>query len=508
MGLMRPAVLDDVMEAVTQWAKELARNGMAQRGYIFGSTVNQDGMQFDPRISDIDVFLVVEWDDSDFLGRVRRLNELTEQKLVLEQQLLHLLKRANADKAIVSLVALSPWERDEGVHKDGHRAIMDNTPALDLNSGKLCNRISSDGIERRLSELHRTTLQFIQKQRAAFLNLSANGSTSLKIAAHDDPAPKELLRNFAVATADSGAPGPAQTDVSRGLEELTLFLNKPEILDPTYRAFSKWLAVKRGARGHVNPIISEEHYLIALEAIYDIIRIQYPSTTVVSLKSENSIRAPQSRQPLKAQFTISKSDKLAGRETDLAAEVKKARANLEAQAEPAFSVTFEEDSEAIKLLADDTEIKPEDEDRRVSAFRRRTEVERRQPRLEASFRLILYYGGTLFRANEHQRIKALVKSLKSMVEHNRTGVVNIGGMWEARHCALYPELPLAFSFSANINFDWDLRPASTLSPDELARSFVPELTSKYLHLCRSARESIEPHVHSIFDVHQWEFGPK
>ncbi len=510
MSLKRPAQLDATIGVVSQWVVDLVNSGVITSGYLFGSAVNEDGKRFQALTSDIDLVVVVDWDSIAIMERIKRLQDLAQAKLKLEQELLLLFRRPHAGKAIVSLIPISVWERDQGVHKDGHSAIMDGTPVLDLTSSKIQGRISTEGVKRILPEPHRAVLQFVQKQRAAFLNISANGSRALEIKPHNDPAPKELLRNFAVATADANAEGPTQTDIARGLEELSSFVNKPERLEPEFRSFSEWLGVKRGARGEVDPIISETHYLIALEGIYDAIRVQYPSDTTVRVSRANVGEANNVRTPLKAQFTIGLSGKLVGRQSDIAFAVKTARANLEARAEPAFNVVFEEDEGAVELLADPAQRAPKLEEKRISAFRRRTQVQEQQQRLEDGFRLILWYGGTLFRAPEPDKIKAIVAALRSYVDHVQTGVLNIGGIWEAFHLSLYPNMPMAFSFSAQIEFDMGVRSVTeTIPPGELAKSFVPELVSKYLYLCDTRGSEIySPHADVIFDVGYWDFGPR
>jgi hypothetical protein len=296
MCVERPAQLDATIGVVSQWVVDLVNSDTITSGYLFGSAVNEDGKRFQSITSDIDLVVVVDWDSIAIMDRVKRLQDLSRAKFKLEQDLLALLERSDAVKTIVSLIPVSDWERDQGVHKDGHSAVMDCTQVLDLTSREIRDRISTKGVERILPESHRACLQFVQKQRAAFLNISANRSRALEIRPHDDPVPKELLRNFAIATADANAEGPTQTDIARGLEALSLFVNKLDRTEPEFINFSEWLGVKRGARGDVPPIISETHYLIALEGIYDAIRQRRsPPDRRVKVGFPDGIRADLAR---------------------------------------------------------------------------------------------------------------------------------------------------------------------------------------------------------------------
>jgi hypothetical protein len=250
--------------------------------FLFGSAVNDDGLRFEPAKSDLDVIVAVPWAQEQAEARLNYMATLAQHKIDLEYKLLLTLQRDSASTQIVSLVPMTAWEIAHAIHKDGNSEILASTKAIDLVSGReipaICAARSSD----RLRDSHVRTLGFVQKQRAQFVGRSANGIGSSSIKPHADPIPKELMRHFAIATADEDMTSQEVTDLDRGLRELELALDEQADSLPIIRNFRAWLGVRRGARGTVNPVISPEFYALTCELIYDRIVTQYDSKSTVS----------------------------------------------------------------------------------------------------------------------------------------------------------------------------------------------------------------------------------
>jgi predicted nucleotidyltransferase len=85
--LRRPPIIDEIFKMLSDWATALCNDGIVG-AYVFGSTVNEDGVRFDVDTSDIDVVLRTEWDDLDLAQRLDQLQSLTKQKEELETPVL------------------------------------------------------------------------------------------------------------------------------------------------------------------------------------------------------------------------------------------------------------------------------------------------------------------------------------------------------------------------------------------------------------------------------------
>lgn len=525
--LIRSPMLDRAIEALTSWSQTVADQGLIGGAWLFGSAVNDDGLRFDADTSDLDVIVEVPWDSLGVSGRVAALHHLRNAKIDLEQTLLKILQRGSADDQIVSLVPVTSWERAHAVHKDGNSAILTDTPAIDLLSGGRLAGLA-DASHTVLAPPHRGLAQLVQKTRAGFLAIGANGRVRFAIAAHADPVPKELIRSFAMATADPGMPAAETTDLARGLRELTLAVAAGASDDRAMHAYGVWLGVRQGARGKVAPVISVQDYLATIEMIFDRVARQYPAVTVLPADpppSATPIAAPvpvTRPAPLPAEFVVSLKDTLGGRVADNLRAIAAARENMRARLTPAFTLRAEEHPRADALLAaDDRGLSDADHALKLKVFARRTQLQARQARLTDGIDLILYHGGTLFPGHRGKALfRLLARCIDAWIAHAAIGLVNIGGGIEAWHPGFYPDEPLAFSFSdlprtggrlltgEPPTRPWEGDVHGNFSPDVLAGSFVPELVSIWLHrrdrLAHLTRDDREV----VFMIDRWRYGPR
>lgn len=81
----------------------------------------------------------------------------------------------------------------------------------------------------------------MQKKRVESNSILSNGNGGLKLEPHDDSVPKELMRHFAVATADLNNTADI-SDLARGLEEISRFASVAADWTPEMAAFKSWLA--------------------------------------------------------------------------------------------------------------------------------------------------------------------------------------------------------------------------------------------------------------------------
>lgn len=522
--LIRSPMLDRAIAALASWSQTVADQGLIGGAWLFGSAVNDDGLRFDASSSDLDVIVEVPWDSLGVSGRVTALHRLRDAKIDLEQTLLKILHRDSANDQIVSLVPVTAWERAHAVHKDGNSAILTETPAIDLLSGGRLAGLA-DAPHTVLPPPHRGLAQFVQKTRAGFLAIGANGRVRFEIAAHADPVPKELIRSFAVATADPGMPAAETADLARGLRELTLAVAAGASDDRAMHAYGVWLGVRQGARGTVAPVISVQNYLATIEMIFDRVARQYPATTVLPADPPPSAaaRLPTTRPtPLPAEFVVSLKDTLGGRVADNLRAIATARENMRARLTPAFTLRAEEHPRADALLAaDDRGLSNADHALKLKVLARRTQLQARQARLTDGIDLILYHGGTLFPNHRDKALfRLLARCIDAWIAHAATGLVNIGGGIEAWHPGFYPEDPLTFSFSdlprtggqlltgEPPTRPWEGDVHGNFSPDVLAGSFVPELVSIWLHHRDRLAHLTRDDRQVAFMIDRWRYGPR
>ncbi|WP_345935149.1 hypothetical protein [Tistrella arctica] len=528
--LIRSPMLDRAIEALTSWSQTVAERGLIGGAWLFGSAVNDDGLRFDADTSDLDVIVEVPWDSLSVSGRVTALHRLRDAKIDLEQTLLKTLHRGSADDQIVSLVPVTAWERAHAVHKDGNSAILTETPAIDLLSGGRLAGLAEPS-HTVVAPSHRGLAQLVQKTRAGFLAIGANGRVRFAIGAHADPVPKELIRSFAVATADPGMPAAETTDLARGLRELTLAVAAGASDDRAMHAYGVWLGVRQGARGKVAPVISVQDYLATIEMIFDRVARQYPATTVLpagpppSATPATPIAAPTPvtrPAPLPAEFVVSLKDTLGGRVADNLRAIAAARENLRAGVTPAFSLRFAEHPRADMLLAThDRDLSDADHALKMKVFARRTQTGLRQMRLADGIGLILYHGATLFPDHRDKALfRLLARSIDAWIAHAAIGLVNIGGGIEAWHPGFYPEDPLSFSFSdlprtggqlltgEPPTRPWEGDVHGNFSPEVLAGSFVPELVSIWLHRRNRLAHLTWDDREVVFMIDRWRYGPR
>lgn len=514
----RPTVIDELQDILSNWIAEL--NGMRPLGaYLFGSTVNEGGVRFQPDEGDLDVIMVMDWEVMSPGDRVAQINALRHAKGQLEALLFQKLHRESGSKQIVSLVPVTQFEVDHAVHKDNLSHILTGAAAYDLVRRLEIPNLSGGRSSQPLTDFHRSVAGFVQKKRAEAVSITPNGKGGLSVEPHDDPVPKPLMRNFAAATYDPTKDADP-SDLNRGLREIGRFADQAADWTPMTSAFASWLEVRRGARGEVSPVISADHYLLVLETIFDRVRSGYPSVSTVRYVAPVAGYATPPATPrlspdhkLKAEFRVTQSDKLGGSKDQVLRMIRSARANMWAGIPQPFNLVFDEVEDAEALLAtDDAKLSTQAHRRRIKAFERRTLVAARQERWTQGIELILWFGGTLFNGGEEVVEEACRVAMSNWFGVAATNVVNPGGIFEAAHNEFYRSHGLALSFPAKASVDdalAGLQSLRTLKPRNLAEGFVPNLISKYLHLIAQPEwADLKEKADRVFDITEWRYGLK
>lgn len=515
--LKRPEIIDDLQDILSAWVAGLEAPRLLG-AFLFGSTVNENGVRFQPDKGDLDVVVVVDWEKMAPGDRVVEINSLRNAKAQLEAKLFQKLHRINGLEQIVSLVPLTPFEVEQAIHKDRAGHILTSAPAYDLTERRNLDNLGGGTTAQPVSDLHHGTLAFVQKKRAEALAIRPNGTGGLAAEAHDDPVPKQLMRHFAIATFD-GTKGGDPADLARGLREIRRFAEQAADWTPMTTAFASWLEVLQGARGDVPPIISDDHYLLVLEAIYDRVRQQYLGAATVRFSPPPTVTPPSAAPSLPAshrlaaRLIVTGADKLGGSKDEVLRAIRAARANMKARVSKPLELAFEESDEAANLIdTADEDLTAAEHQRKVKAFERRTLVAARQIRWTQGTELILWYGGTLFGGDEAKVEEACRIAISNWFAVAATNIVNPGGMFEAAHRELYRSHGLALSFPAKTSVkkaQAGLQPLSVVKPLDLAAGFVPNLISKYLYLSEKAgRADLQKHADDVFDFRNWEFGLK
>lgn len=516
--LQRPAVIDELQSLLSDWVASIDSPKLLG-AYLFGSTVNDGGVRFQPDKGDLDVILIVDWEVVAPGERVAQIAQLRNAKLELEASLLRRLGREKASEQIVSLVPVTPFEIEQAVHKDGVKHIFKSARAYDL-----VNRVEVDSLEGGqspfpLTDEHRSVLGFVQKKRAEVLSVTPNGRGGMSPSAHDDPVPKELMRHFAVATANLNEHQDI-SDLARGLQGISDFASASAGWTPLTSSFAQWLAVRQGARGDTHPVISHDHYILLVETIFDRVRQQYGSSSGVRFTGEKSAPQAPNATPLlssshrmHAEFRVTVGDKIGGTKNEILRNVRAARANMKAGLAEPFVVVFDEEPDATKLLqSDDGMLDNKAHRRKVKAFERRTLIAARQQRWTRGVELILFYGGTLFQGGEDVVEEACRIAIGNWFSVAATNAVNPGGVFEAFHVDFYPKYGMALSFPADISLTQARETTqflATLEPNVLAGGFVPNLVSKYLHLTTHLKRiELQENQDRVFNVSEWQFGLK
>ncbi len=270
---------DPVCEALSRMTDRIHQAGMDMKSYIFGSYVNNKGVQFDEQTGDIDLAHVLP-QNFDCLSRSRIIFSLRAIFDDLEIDLMRSLQRDNVGSAIASHCVLTPLEQGFDIHKDQKKDLLSGErfvllPNSNLRASPLVAIAPARDpiwVEENFEIIQ--TIAFAQSTRNRFLSAAANGKRAMAPIppnASKDPLPKECMRIAAMlAWAKSGRGNIADREnTQKGLDLITNeILPRYSKGSLDYQELSEVLSVRRGARGRAQDLKAEHQVLIA-EMLYD-----------------------------------------------------------------------------------------------------------------------------------------------------------------------------------------------------------------------------------------------
>lgn len=506
------SVTDDTIDALHAWATRIVGREGVNGAYLFGSLVNQGGAHFDPSSSDVDIILLLS-DSLDAEKRVACLKWLREAKVELEVRLMQILKR-QGDHQLCSIVPVTTVEIAAGIHKGGNSRILYSTPTVDLaDLVSYPSVVAATGLSKtNATEDTRTVIQSCQAVRSKYLSVSANGSAAFAIS--DDlalAAPKDLLRNLALATSKPDDASDEAIYISNGVVALTDLVGDKRDTSDLRRAIFTWMGPRIGAKGVKQPI-SDGHYLVLYEDTFDLAADQIEAAETITFKpeTEKAATSPASENedaPVAAipvKFVVG-SKKLAGDREAVIQSIAEARANMIHNRHPAFELSFASKPE-LQITASTQDQDLPSRKKRAAALDQLSLIARHSERMLQGFNLILYYAAKLFPGVPERKLHPLIyASLNGWIEQCFSGEVNRGGGTDVWYIHNSPGI----AFNIQHQPDKELHSTSPLgefSDRHLSRNFVPQLVSVYLHR-REYQPQLKEAESDLFWLANWDRGP-
>jgi predicted nucleotidyltransferase len=256
--------ISDIRRSAAAWATAVAKEIGASGVYLFGSLIYRGGAQFGQG-SDIDLVVCFPKKAMDDVARRNWIENLLGLKVRLEAELAAILVSADPNKPLCSVVVPMPLDVEADIHKDGARGFFKENVFLNLLNSKEVKGLPGAGSREIKDRLAMEGMRFAQKKRNEFLAVNSEGVGGLAPYQGADPAPKDVMRNAAMAAhpRDPKADPGAEYDTQAGLDFLSNHLYRERADDPALRDLHDWLSVRRGARGAVGPLTPRDHLLFA-----------------------------------------------------------------------------------------------------------------------------------------------------------------------------------------------------------------------------------------------------
>src|SRR6185295_15023591 len=112
------ASINKIIDSLEAWANAVTDEIGAAGIYVFGSLMHRSGAQFGPQ-SDVDLVVIIPGGFTGAYQRAEWLHALQQKKHTLEVTLAKLLKRADLNKQICSVIAVTTLELAANIHKSG-----------------------------------------------------------------------------------------------------------------------------------------------------------------------------------------------------------------------------------------------------------------------------------------------------------------------------------------------------------------------------------------------------
>ncbi len=241
---------DQLIQRIRSWAVLCKEQHLIENAYLFGSFIYQQGDQFNPGKSDFDIIVLLPQGATSPLSRVATLDKLVQLNYDLVRDLLSLLKRELATDRIASIIPVSDFELDIGVHKGSDPDLFQYNEFLDLLDEKanLSSLHSHSKVSQDSEHAVIQAIQCAQSFRNTYISISANQQRFTEPWNDDeDPLPKLIMRSAQQLNCYmAGQRGIFQYDVNRGTQFISELLGRYAKDDSEYTRLYNWLLVHRG----------------------------------------------------------------------------------------------------------------------------------------------------------------------------------------------------------------------------------------------------------------------
>jgi len=262
----------EVLSTVRDWSRGLMQRVAVEGAYLFGSVLKAD--RFVPGRSDVDLLLILSPSLRTPLQRAAIFGELLEHKKQLEAKLETTLGERRDRKPIVSVLLLTPFERDNAIHKGRDHRFFSTTTFLDLGQPREGERQLGSAA----AELFRLlypglipTVQRAQDYRNRLLSIDARGTRPRGVADtwddKEEALPKEMCRAAApLRYFERSLTDDSEFDQVFGLEYIFQLATRWSDEANEYRQLKEWLIIRAGARA-LRTALSPEMQLLLWEIL-------------------------------------------------------------------------------------------------------------------------------------------------------------------------------------------------------------------------------------------------
>ena len=262
---------EQLFKIVKIWIESIQEKEPSIHGYIFGSSIVEEGIRFDiEKDSDVDIVLVLTETYESPLKRVNLFSWLKTKKMELELSLLKDFQKKD-NKQIVSLLPISIFELENNIHKAGFRTFFEENDFYDLQQNKRIKFSELYTFVKGISEPVYNVLKSMQEARHKFLQVTCTlDLDKLKWVENDEQFPKALSRNASqIAKLES-------TDINDRLNPSfgnILLVNELNALieeNEAYKDLFYLLEARKGSKSNIaDKTIKGEQHMLLYEILYN-----------------------------------------------------------------------------------------------------------------------------------------------------------------------------------------------------------------------------------------------
>ncbi len=231
--------------------------------YLFGSIIHKDGIQFDLQESDIDTVSPFS-KNANYLSRWNTVKNCSESASHLNLQLLRIFNRKDASQPIVSIVPVSSFELERGIHKDKSPQFFSHNEFLNVKTqgiGSVGNEYKplSAELEGALDSVREA-----QRFRNLFLSISPSGQRFVSDYNGPDVMPKKLARCAAQVrwACEKETKSDQRYDLNEGIVYILQLLTSRRNEDTSVDDLLQRIIIRMGGRGKSGPLTPIDQLLL------------------------------------------------------------------------------------------------------------------------------------------------------------------------------------------------------------------------------------------------------